>query len=124
MNYTEEIVQNTEQLFDMSYVNKICRNDAERIKKMVAVFISTLPAAVEEIKQHYQRQDYDAVKKTAHRIKPVILIYAIVKAERVILDIEKMAKNQIGIDELAIKIETLQTSISTVVEEMKRTFNL
>jgi HPt (histidine-containing phosphotransfer) domain-containing protein len=122
MNYPEEITQNVEQLYDMSYINKICRNDPERIKKMVGVFVSTIPGAVEEIKEQYIKQDYDALKKTAHRIKPVILIYAIVRAERVILDIEKMAKNRVGIDELGNKIASLQHTIRIVVNEMKKEF--
>lgn len=124
MNYQEETVQNVEQLFDMSYVNKICRNNPDKIKKMVGVFVSTIPAAVEEIKQQYEKQDYDAVKKTAHRIKPVLLIYAIVKAGGLILDIEKTAKYKTGIEELGRKIQTLQHTIATVVEEMKREFIL
>lgn len=124
MNYQETIVQNAEQLFDMSYVNKICRNNHDKIKKMVSVFVSTIPAAVEELKQAYERQDFDAVKKTAHRIKPVILIYAIVKAGGVIVDIEKMAKNRSGIHELSSKIETLQYTIHSVVDEMKKDYIL
>lgn len=124
MNHTTEPVLYTEQLFDMSYVNKICRNNADAVKKMVTVFINTIPAAIIEIEQQYQHQDFDAVKKTAHRIKPVIMYYAIVKAERVILDIEKLAKNRIWPDELGNKIEVLKNTVNNVVAEMKIKFNI
>lgn len=124
MNHSEETLLHTEQLFDMSYVNKICRNNPDAIKKMVTVFINTIPAAIDEIKQLYERQDYDAVKKTAHRIKPVIMYYAIVKAERIILDIEKMAKNRLWLDGLGNKIEVLKNTVAEVVTEMKKEFNI
>ena len=124
MNHSEETLLHTEQLFDMSYVNKICRNNPDAIKKMVTVFINTIPAAIDEIKQLYERQDYDAVKKTTHRIKPVIMYYAIVKAERIILDIEKMAKNRLWLDGLGNKIEVLKNTVAEVVTEMKKEFNI
>lgn len=124
MNHSEETLLHTEQLFDMSYVNKICRNNPDAIKKMVTVFINTIPAAIDEIKKLYEVQDYDAVKKTAHRIKPVIMYYAIVKAERIILDIEKMAKNRLWLDGLGNKIEVLKNTVAEVVTEMKKEFNI
>ncbi len=124
MNHTQENVINAELLFDMSYVNKICRNNPEAVKKMVTVFVNTIPAAIDEIKQLCTLKDYDAVKKTTHRIKPVIMYYAIVKAERVVLDIEKMAKNRIWLDELDAKIDLLKTTVNKVAEEMKKDFNI
>lgn len=124
MNHTQEDVLNAELLFDMSYVNKICRNNPEAVKKMVTVFVNTIPAAIDEIKKLYMLKDYDAVKKTAHRIKPVIMYYAIVKAERVILDIEKMAKNRIWLNELDAKIDLLKTTVNKVAQEMKKDFNI
>lgn len=124
MNHNEETILHTEQLFDMSYVNKICRNNADAVIKMVTVFINTIPAAIIEIEQHYQAQDFDAVKKTAHRIKPVIMYYAIVKAERIVLDIEKLAKNRLWLDGLGTKIGVLKNTINEVVAEMKKELNI
>lgn len=124
MNQLEETTVHAEQLFDMSYINKICRNNYDAVKKMVTVFINTIPAAIDEIKQLYEKQDFDAVKKTTHRIKPVIMYYAIVKAERVVLNIENMAKNRIGINELEAEIDTLKNTISDVTVAMKKEFNI
>lgn len=122
--YTDEImIQDTEKLYDLSYISKACRNSPDMIKKMVDVFIKTIPAAVNEIKQQYWSGDYAALKKTAHRIKPVILMYAIVKAEKVVLDIEMMAKNEINIDFLGQQIEQLEATVNSVVEALKKEFN-
>ena len=92
MYTTEVMVQDTENCMTSVISAKACRNSPEMTRKMVDVFIKTIP--LQWMKSNSCTGAVIMAEKTAHRIKPVILMYAIVKAEKVVLDIEMMAKER------------------------------
>ncbi len=112
----------SEKLYDLCMIEKLCRGNQEEVKKMVQVFISQVPQAVEDIKSAYKNFDFISVKKVAHRIKPVLGYYAIVKIEKEIRDIEEMAEQARVTYEMEATIEKLDTVIAQIVEQMKKTF--
>ncbi len=112
----------TEKLYDMCMIERLCHQNTERIQKLVAVFIDQVPRAMEEIKLAYAAGDLATVRKTTHRIKPTLSYYAIVKIEKDVLQIEKMAKQGIASAELELKIARLDKVLSEVVQRMKQDF--
>lgn len=107
-----------EKLFDLSMIDKFCRGDYNLTKKMIQVFINDIPFSVEEIKHAYQQKDFIALKKVAHRIKPVLSMYSIVKIEKEIELMENLDKDEKITPELGFKINKLDSVISLVTQQM------
>mgnify|MGYP000962010832 CR=1 FL=1 len=81
-----------------------------------------MPQSVEEIKQAYAKRDFAVVRKTAHRIKPTLSYYAIIKIEKDIQQIERMAKEGSDNAELELKIIKLDIVVAEVVKKMKQEY--
>ena len=58
MNYQLNTEATAYRLYDLSFIEKICRNNAETKRKMLQTFISTIPVAVEQIKNAHQRLEF------------------------------------------------------------------
>ena len=110
----------TEKLYDLCMIEQLCRGNQEKIKKMVEVFIVQAPKSVEEIKIAFLQGDFAVIKTVAHRIKPTLSYYAIIKIEKDIQQIEKLAKEGSNSDELKLKIMKVDDVITRVVEKMKQ----
>jgi HPt (histidine-containing phosphotransfer) domain-containing protein len=113
-----------EKLYDTCMIEKFCRGNQDQIKKMIRVFIEQTPRAVEEIKLAYSNKDFVQMKNAAHRIKPILSYYAIVKIAKDIQQIENMAKEELDTEEMALKINRLDDVLSGVVAKMKEDFSV
>jgi len=120
MQLQSNTVTPVEKLYDLCMIDRLCRGNQDKVKKMVEVFINTAPQSVEEIKIAYLQGDFAVVKKVAHRIKPTLSYYAIIKIEKDILQIEKLAKEGLPCTELEQKIIKVDEVISQVIEKMKQ----
>ncbi len=109
----------TEKLYDLCMIENLCRGNQEQVKQMIQVFIEETPLAVENIKSAYKKSDFVVIKKIAHRIKPVLSYYAIVKIEKDIQLIEVMAEEGIASNELEQKINKVDDVLNLIVEQMK-----
>jgi HPt (histidine-containing phosphotransfer) domain-containing protein len=108
-----------EKLYDLSMIELLCRGKQEKVKKMVEVFIEEIPKAVREIKSAYSNNDFTTVRNVAHRIKPTLSYYAIVKIEKDIKQMEKLAEQGAASTELELIIKKLETVIDQIIEQMK-----
>jgi HPt (histidine-containing phosphotransfer) domain-containing protein len=107
-----------EKLYDLGMIDRLCRGDISKTKKMLELFIHDIPASVEEIKQAYNKLDFITLKKTAHRIKPVLAMYSIVKIEKDIAMIENSGIEEKITPELESKINHLSSVIGEITQQM------
>jgi HPt (histidine-containing phosphotransfer) domain-containing protein len=111
-----------EKLYDTCLIDQLCRGNQDQVKKMVKIFIDQIPQSIEDIKSAYIRKDFVVLKNVAHRIKPMISYYAIVKIEKDIQKIEALAKEELATIELELRIMRLDEVANLVVEKMKQDF--
>jgi HPt (histidine-containing phosphotransfer) domain-containing protein len=123
MNTTLEFEAKLEKLYDLEMVSQLCRGDRNLIKKMVQLFIKDIPASIEEIKQAYRDLDFSTLKKTAHRIKPILAMYSILKIEKDIEILENSSISEMAYLELETKINNLCFIIGKVTQHMKDNFS-
>ncbi len=108
-----------EKLYDLGMIEKLCRGDISKTKKMVQLFINDIPVAIEEIKLAYQKLDFITLKKTAHRIKPVLAMYSIVLIEKDLQMIESS-----GIEErITADLESNINNVSNIICEVTQQMN-
>jgi HPt (histidine-containing phosphotransfer) domain-containing protein len=118
MSTTIEFETAFEKIYDLEMVNRLCRGDNNLTKKMVQLFLNDIPPAIEEIKQAYKMLDFITLKKIAHRIKPVLAMYSIVKIENDIEMIENAGIEEKITPELESKINNLSSIIDNVIQQM------
>lgn len=109
------------KLYDLSKLLVMGRNDEGFIKKMLNLFISETPPAVDKMVEAYKTNDLATVKYYAHRMKPSITNLGINTLKDDIVKIEFMEDR--GAD-LEILINKLHKTISAVVEQMNKEYNL
>lgn len=110
-----------EKLYDLCMIEKLCRGNQEQVKQMLSVFIDQVPKAVEEIRSAYSENDFDQVKKAAHRIKPVLGFYAVIKVEEDIKLIESAA-SLLPKSEFEYKLNRVDAVVTSIVTQMKNNF--
>lgn len=120
MNTVFEKGSSLEKLYDLGMIDKFCRGDKDRTKKMIQLFVKDMPVSIEEIKQAYKAKDFIALKKTAHRIKPVLSLYSIVKIGQDIEVLANLRMEEMITPETEFKINKLDNVISLVTQEMNR----
>tara|TARA_R110002049_G_scaffold16388_8_gene65343 strand:+ start:688 stop:3516 length:2829 start_codon:yes stop_codon:yes gene_type:complete len=59
-----------EDLYSLEKLSTISRGDQTFISKMVAIFIQQTSSAIEEMKEAEATNDYDRIRKLAHKLKP------------------------------------------------------
>ena len=107
-----------EKLYDLAMINRFCRGDKNLTKKMIQVFLTDIPSSVEEIKTAYQEKDFMTLKKTAHRIKPVLSMYSIAKVGNEIEVLSNMDQDEIMSMETSEKITKLESVIGMVTQQL------
>src|SRR5437879_13842147 len=70
-NHTSMLQVNT-PLYDLSMVQSVSGGDEAFIKKMVALFIETVPQNVEELSKATREENWEQVGKTAHKLTSTV----------------------------------------------------
>jgi hypothetical protein len=120
MSKVFEIETSVEKLYDLGMIDKFCRGDKSLTKKMMQVFINDMPVSVEELKQAYKANDVITLKRTAHRIKPVLSLYSIVIIGNDVEILENMGTEELVTPQIALKINRLDNVISLVTQQMNK----
>src|SRR6202000_2586142 len=60
------------KLYDLTMVQSVSGGDEGFIKKMVALFIETVPQNIQELNKGLQTENWDHVGKMAHKLKSTV----------------------------------------------------
>lgn len=113
-------VNGTEKLYDLCMIEQLSRNNPEFIRKMVGMFVERVPRDIDTLLTAYSRKDTATLQKTAHRIKPVLSSYLILKVEKEIKTVEHLSRQGIVNDEMGEMLERVREVIDKVVDELKQ----
>ena len=97
-----------DKLYDLSMVRSVSGGDDEFIKKMVLLFIETVPQNVDELNKALKNENWDQVSKMAHKLKSTIDSMGIISLKTDIRTVEANAKQKESLQllpSLASKIE-------------------
>lgn len=110
-------------LFDLSSLQAISQGKEEFVHKMLRLFIEQAPATLTEIKQAYAHEEWEKVKKLAHRLKPSIDSLGIHSIKNEIREIEKNAPAYGRSNQLNSLIGLVETVVQQVTGELKNYLN-
>jgi len=110
--------------YDLTKLKAIGKGNDSFINKMLHLFIKQGPLTINEIKQAYEINDFEKIKKLAHRLKPSIDNMGIVSITAAIRDMEKNAIAYGKSDQLYTLINQVETVVETVIGEIKEYLSL
>ncbi len=101
------------KLYDLSMVQSVSGGDEGFIKKMVSLFIETVPQNVEDLKTATQSENWEQVGKTAHKLKSTIDSMGIKSIRQEIRAVEANARGKESLQD----IPALVSNIDSVIRE-------
>lgn len=107
------------QLYDLSMIREIAHGNNDFVKKMVQLFIDTMPPALSEMRQHLNESNWNALGAVAHKIKPSIDTMGIETLREDIRTIERYGKESSNTDELPALMDKLELIINKILIDLR-----
>jgi HPt (histidine-containing phosphotransfer) domain-containing protein len=106
------------ELYDLTMIRDISQGNNDFVKKMMSLFIETLPPAIHEIKQHLADKNWEGLGAVAHKIKPSIDTMGISSLKEDIRSVERFGKENVHLDELPGLIDKIDFIIGAVIAQL------
>lgn len=110
---------NTNRTVDMAFIKSLTRNNDALIIKYINMFLDSTPREIELIKNSWQNQNWDDLKKITHTIKPKLCYMGVKPAEDVIKQIEAIAGDNSKVTELSELIFKAEIVLNAAIKELE-----
>lgn len=107
------------RLYDLSIVQSVSGGDKAFIKKMILLFMETVPANVEELGQALKTENWEQVGKMAHKLKSTVDSMGIKSIHGDIRVVETNAKQQTHLGEIPAIIARIEKTIVACIEQLR-----
>ena len=116
-------VSNSECLYDLSLLRSNVQNNEAFIKRMLDIFIDTIPPLIDQMHDHFERNEIDSICSIAHKIKPTLDGAGIISLHDVIRNIENFREKKRTRDKLGFDLNKLKEVIGQVIKEFREKRN-
>ena len=107
-------------LYNLDDIRQFSRGNPDFVKNMIRLFIRDIPAAVEIIRQAWYSNEMETVWKTAHKIRPTLGQYGLVKLMKDAQFIEEKLKEGVLAPEIEEMILKLHEMVGRVAKELEK----
>jgi hypothetical protein len=107
------------KLYDLTMVQSVSGGDDSFIKKMVSLFIETVPQNMQDLKKALQEENWDQVGKTAHKLKSTIDSMGIKSIRQEIRAVEANAKQKESLQSIPSMVNTIDTVIIECIGQLQ-----
>ncbi|HLX67575.1 MAG TPA: ATP-binding protein, partial [Puia sp.] len=108
-----------QRLYDLTMVQSVSGGDEGFIKKMVALFIETVPQNMQDLKNALQAENWEQVGKTAHKLKSTIDSMGIKSIRQEIRTVEANAKQMESLAEIPGLVERIDHVIKECIGQLQ-----
>ena len=110
----------SEKLYDLSLIEAVSGGDTDFIRKMIDLFMETVPANVRELNLFFAQENWDGVSKIAHKLKSTLDSMGIQSVKQEIRTIEQSAKNGQNLDLVSMMMHKVTTTVDACVVQLER----
>jgi len=107
------------QLYSDEKIVGMSRGNNQFVTKMIDLFVTDTPVAIENIKTSIDNKDYQRVKAIAHRIKPSFKMMCVDSIEDDIKNIEQYCEQNNHLDKIPELFNNIKKKCDLVISEMK-----
>ena len=115
---------NSSSLYDLSMVRSVSGGDEEFIKKMVQLFIDTVPPGLADLHEALADKQWQRMGKIAHKLKSTIDSMGISALRDEIRFIENSGKNETDTDSVPPLINKVTEVITECIVQLRNDFSL
>ena len=109
-------------LYDLTMVRSVSGGDESFVLKMVDLFLSTIPQALTEIRKQCNQKDWEALGKSAHKLKSTIDSLGIVSLKQDIRLLEGYGRNKENISGIPELVDKIVGGMESCMELVKKDF--
>src|SRR5580693_2256380 len=106
------------KLYDLTMIHSISGGDKAFIKKMVLLFIDTVPQNVQDLVDSTERKNWEQVSKMAHKLKSTIDSMGIRTIHDQIRAVEMNAKNQEHLELMPNMVRQIESVVSVCIQQL------
>jgi CheY-like chemotaxis protein len=115
---------NTTSLYDLTMVRSVSGGDETFIKKMVQLFIETVPPSLNDLHEAMNLQQWERVGKVAHKLKSTVDSMGIISLKEDIRSIEANGKQQQNTDTIPGLVQKVDDVVNACIRQLKTDFSL
>jgi HPt (histidine-containing phosphotransfer) domain-containing protein len=108
-----------EKLYDLTMIQSVSGGDQEFIKKMILLFIETVPGNVRELVHGVEQENWEQVGKMAHKLKSTVDSMGINSIREDIRKVEHDAKQKKQLDMIPDLVARIETDINRCIDLLK-----
>ena len=113
-----------EKLYDLNMVQTISGGDESFVKRMVHLFIETVPPSLTDLQKETAAQNWLNVSKLAHKLKATIDSMGITRIKDVVRTIETNGKKSEELDKIPAQVQEVITVLEACMNQLKRDFGI
>jgi CheY-like chemotaxis protein/HPt (histidine-containing phosphotransfer) domain-containing protein len=107
------------KLYDLTMIHSVSGGDMAFIKKMILLFIETVPQNVQELVDATGQKNWEQVSKMAHKLKSTVDSMGIRSIHDQIRSVEMNAKNQEQLDLMPNMVRNVESVVSVCVQQLR-----
>jgi CheY-like chemotaxis protein len=116
------VTQPTATLYNLAMVNSIAGGDDAFVKRMLQLFLDTIPPSLQEMQAETARQNWEQVSKQAHKMKSTIDSMGIVSLKETIRKIELNGKKGIETGLIPGQVNQVEAIMQQCMEQVRQDF--
>jgi signal transduction histidine kinase/CheY-like chemotaxis protein/HPt (histidine-containing phosphotransfer) domain-containing protein len=125
MNESNTTVTGSEEkLYDLKMVQTISGGDEGFVKRMVQLFLETVPPSLEDLQKETAQQNWLNTSKLAHKLKATIDSMGITRIKEVVRTIETNGKKGEELDKIPAQVQEVIGVLEACMKQLKRDFDL
>jgi len=119
MNHTDSPSSGENKLYDLNMIRSVSGGDKAFIKKMILLFIETVPQNVQELVDATKQKNWEQVSKMAHKLKSTIDSMGIRSIHDQIRAVEMNAKNKEQLENLPDMVRQVESVVSVCIQQLR-----
>ncbi len=106
------------KIANTAYLENLSGGNAALIRQIVELFLKQTPGDIDQLVSHIQAQDWNAVHKQAHYIKPTLVYVGAKELHEQIMAIEQLAKGKEDVHKLPEMVTRILPKLAVLYEEL------
>jgi HPt (histidine-containing phosphotransfer) domain-containing protein len=116
---SETAVNDPDKLYDLTMIRSVSGGDEAFIKKMILLFIETVPQNVKELVDATTSKNWEQVAKMAHKLKSTIDSMGIRSLHSQIRSVEQQAKNGERPEQMPEMVKQVELVVSDCIQQLR-----
>ena len=110
---------NNSKLTNLSFLRSLTGNANDKMAKYIRMFVIGAPLSLQQIEMYSLNKDWDAVKQTAHALKPQAGYFGAKGTEELLKELERMTGDKVELDRIPAMLINLKSQLDLIIDELQ-----